>query len=316
MRRARESGEDGRMMCDVCGGGGGGDVRERGREGDKRGARAVSAAFFLDSVMSWLFEFQFVFTSPRRIDVHAARARANAGFLLKDLFVQRACLMLPRRFRLWSDHSVGPNGLHMPQLVLILSWTSSASRVLGTWLSRTERLTVRATAPFEGEQPWPERSVHSNARKRRSTKLLELRITGPVPRSTRVCLLFLVCFCESTTAASALHLAGSQLPQRHVWGTQPHGRARLPSTVPLTSALTVGMLRGSVLWLTWDEVLHLFAGLICNWLTGSSRLPFPSIQCAPMMHRCLERDFRAKERETWSTSRPIKPGTPATPALQ
>ena len=52
--------------------------------------RAVSAAFVPRSVMSWLCVFLLVFSSLHRIDAHLSRARANAGFLHKDLFAQRA----------------------------------------------------------------------------------------------------------------------------------------------------------------------------------------------------------------------------------
>ena len=92
-----------------------------------------------------------------------------------------------------------------------------------------------------------------------------------------VCLSFLVCSCGSSLYG-ALDLPESWLPQRN-------------SSALVTSALTVGMLHRSVFW-----------------LTGYPQLPCLSIQCASRMQGCSERNYRAKEREKWATSRSTKIG--------
>ena len=63
--------------------------------GTSRLKRVFSLRLFLGLVMSWLCTFLLVTTSPRRIDAHSSRARADADFLHRDFFSQRALFAVP-----------------------------------------------------------------------------------------------------------------------------------------------------------------------------------------------------------------------------
>ena len=82
----------------------------------------------------------------------------------------------------------------------------------------------------------------------------------------------------------SLGLPESWLPERDLWRTLSHKHARLPSTVLLTLALTVGMLHRSVF------LAHrVFAG---------SFPVYSSVR--PEDARMLRKKYRAKDRAKWA----------------
>ena len=117
--------------------------------------------------------------------------------------------------------------------------------------------------------------VRFSAWRRRSTRpLVQLRIKVPLARPTRVCLLFSVCFCDSTL-----------WPQRRVWRALPHGHAR-PSHISADGrhASRIGSPAH------WVLAASFFVCLVC-----------------PRMPGWLEK-YRAKGRENWTPNRSIETG--------